>query len=64
VALEDPLLGVTIVEPGEIRAGHRIAILSQTFRALELLHRLPVADALSGEVKELATRRLAPYPGE
>jgi MOSC domain-containing protein YiiM len=66
-----------VVVPGEVRAGDPITIVSRpdhdvtvglTFRALtrepELLPRLLTADALPAEVKELATRRAAPYPGD
>jgi MOSC domain-containing protein YiiM len=66
-----------VVVPGEVRAGDPITIVSRpdhdvtvglTFRALtrepELLPRLLTADALPAEVKELATRRTAPYPDD
>ena len=66
-----------VIVPGDVRAGDPVAVLSRpdhdvtvgvTFRALtrepELLPRLLSADALPQEVKELATRRTAPYPGE
>jgi MOSC domain-containing protein YiiM len=66
-----------VVAPGEIRAGDPITVVSRpdhdvtvglTFRALtrepELLPRLLAADALPAEVKELATRRTAPFPGD
>jgi MOSC domain-containing protein YiiM len=66
-----------VVAPGEVRAGDPITIVSRpehdvtvglTFRALtrepELLPRLLTADALPVEVKELATRRAAPYPSD
>ncbi len=66
-----------VIVPGEIRAGDPITVVNRpdhdvtvglTFRALtrepELLPRLPAADALPDEVKKLATRRTAPYPGD
>jgi MOSC domain-containing protein YiiM len=61
-----------VIEPGEIRAGDRIEVVHRpdhdvtvalSFRALtiepELLPRLLAADALPGELKELARRRTA-----
>ena len=61
-----------VIEPGEIRAGDRIEVVHRpdhgvtialSFRALttepDLLPRLLVADALPGELKELARRRTA-----
>lgn len=61
-----------VIEPGDIRAGDRIAILSRpghdvtvalAFRALtrepELLPRLLVADALPRDVRELVRRRVS-----
>jgi MOSC domain-containing protein YiiM len=61
-----------VIEPGEIQAGDRIEIVHRpdhdvtialSFRALtiepELLPRLLVADALPGELKDLARRRTA-----
>ena len=61
-----------MIEPGEIQAGDRIEIVHRpdhdvtialSFRALtiepELLPRLLVADALPGELKDLARRRTA-----
>jgi MOSC domain-containing protein YiiM len=66
-----------VVVPGELRAGDPVVVVSRpehdvtigvTFRALtrepELLPRLLEAEALPGDVKSLATRRTAPYPGE
>jgi MOSC domain-containing protein YiiM len=66
-----------VVVPGEVRAGDPITVVSRpdhdvtvgiTFRALtrepELLPRLLAADALPADVKDLATRRTAPYPGD
>jgi MOSC domain-containing protein YiiM len=66
-----------VVVPGEVRAGDPISVVSRpdhdvtvglTFRALtrepELLSRLREADALPAKVRELATRRTAPYPGD
>jgi MOSC domain-containing protein YiiM len=61
-----------VIEPGEIRAGDEIEIVHRpdhdvtvalSFRALtmepDLLPRLLVADALPGELKDLARRRTA-----
>ena len=61
-----------VIEPGEIRAGDRIEVVHRpghdvtvalAFRALtvepDLLPRLLAADALPGELKELARRRTA-----
>ena len=61
-----------VIEPGEIRAGDRIEVVHRpghdvtvalSFRALtiepDLLPRLLAADALPGELKELARRRTA-----
>ncbi len=61
-----------VIEPGEIQAGHRIEVVHRpdhdvtvalSFRALtiepDLLPRLLVADALPGELKDLARRRTA-----
>jgi MOSC domain-containing protein YiiM len=61
-----------VIEPGEIRAGDQIEVVHRpdhdvtvalSFRALtiesELLPRLLVADALPGELKDLARRRTA-----
>jgi MOSC domain-containing protein YiiM len=66
-----------VVRPGEIRAGDPITLVSRphhdvtigiTFRALtrepELLPRLLAAAALPADVRELATRRTAPYPAQ
>jgi MOSC domain-containing protein YiiM len=66
-----------VVDSGEIRAGDPITVLSRpdhevtvgvTFRALtrepELLPRLLTAEALPQGIRELATRRTAPYPGD
>jgi MOSC domain-containing protein YiiM len=66
-----------VIVPGEIRAGDPITVVGRpdhevtigvTFRALtrepELLPRLLAADALPAEVKELAGRRTAPFPGD
>ncbi|HKT03758.1 MAG TPA: MOSC domain-containing protein [Rugosimonospora sp.] len=65
-----------VVTPGRIRAGDPITVLDRpghsvtigvTFRALtrepDLLPGLLAADALPDGVKELATRRTAPFPG-
>jgi MOSC domain-containing protein YiiM len=66
-----------VIVPGEIRAGDPVVVVSRpehdvtiglTFRALtrepELLPRLLAADALPEKIRELATRRIAPFPGE
>ncbi|MGC9670469.1 MOSC domain-containing protein [Planosporangium sp. 12N6] len=66
-----------VVVPGEIRAGDPVTVVSRpdhdvtigvTFRALtrepELLPRLLAADALPEDVRALASRRTAPYPGD
>jgi MOSC domain-containing protein YiiM len=66
-----------VIVPGEIRAGDPVVVVSRpehdvtiglTFRALtrepELLPRLLAADALPEKIRELATRRTAPFPGE
>jgi MOSC domain-containing protein YiiM len=66
-----------VIVPGEIRAGDPVVVVSRpehdvtiglTFRALtrepELLPRLLTADALPEKIRELATRRTAPFPGE
>jgi MOSC domain-containing protein YiiM len=66
-----------VVVPGEIGAGDPVVVVSRpehdvtigvTFRALtrepELLPRLLDAEALPEDVKRLATKRTAPYPGE
>jgi MOSC domain-containing protein YiiM len=66
-----------VITPGEIRAGDPITVLSRpehdvtvgvTFRAItrepELLPRLLAADALPQDVKDRATRRIAPDPEE
>ncbi|NJC84088.1 MOSC domain-containing protein [Planosporangium mesophilum] len=66
-----------VVTAGQIRAGDRIVVVDRpghnvtvgvTFRALtrepELLPRLREVDAMPADVKALAARRAAPYPGE
>jgi MOSC domain-containing protein YiiM len=66
-----------VVSPGEIRAGDPVTVVNRpdhdvtigvTFRALtrepELLPRLLTVDALPEEVRELATRRTAPFAAE
>jgi MOSC domain-containing protein YiiM len=66
-----------VVTPGEVRVGDPVVVVSRpdhdvtigvTFRALtlepEMLPRLLTADALPDDVKESATRRTAPFPGD
>jgi MOSC domain-containing protein YiiM len=66
-----------VVTPGDVRVGDPVVVVSRpdhdvtigvTFRALtlepELLPRLLTADELPDDVKESATRRTAPFPGD
>jgi MOSC domain-containing protein YiiM len=66
-----------VIVPGEVRGGDPVVVVSRpehdvtvgvTFRALtrepELLPRLLDVDAFPAEVKKLAARRTAPFPGE
>jgi MOSC domain-containing protein YiiM len=65
-----------VITPGAVRAGDPVTLLHRpdhdvtigvVFRALtrepDLLPRLLAADALPAKVRDLATRRTAPYPG-